>query len=143
MMKNWKKTIVYISLLAVLFITSCGSNSSDEDTFEDKLLGIWVSNDTTVYSGQLEINIESITITGFEESQGSYPRNEHPFRDFTKGVTLVGYSKEGKFYINDRGLLQEGIPYTLYTDYLENDYLSLTFGGRQEKMRKQEGWVYN
>jgi hypothetical protein len=141
MMMNWKKSIIYVSLLTALFITSCDSEPSEDKTFDSELHGIWVSNDTSIYSGTLEITDDRITITGFTENQTPLlgDDSKRPFKNFTKGVTLKGYSEEGKIFIEDGGLLQEGIPYTLYTDAEEEkDFLRFTFGSRQEKMERQE-----
>jgi len=144
-MMNLKKNII-ISLLAVFFIISCEDIESNEyKIFADGLRGVWISNDTSVYSGKLEINIDRITITGFKEGQtpSGEDSNNRPFKNFTKDVALKGYSEEEKIFIEDFGLLQEGIPYTIYTIPTLNtvdDFLRFTFGNRVEIMRKQKNY---
>jgi hypothetical protein len=145
MMMNWKKSIIYVFILTTLFITSCDWKPSDDKIFDYKLRGIWVSNDTSIYSGKLEITDDRITITGFTENQTPPlgDDSKRPFKNFTKGVTLKGYSEEGKIFIEDGGLLQEGISYTLYTNALEEeDLLRFTFGSRLEIMQRQETSVW-
>ena len=142
-MYNQKKIIILIALLAVLIITSCDWEvTGDYKSFSFDLRGTWVSNDTSVYSGILVIDFDSITITGFNEGQtpSGTDDNRRPFRDFTKGTALKGYSEEGKFFLEDRGLPQEGIPYTLYTagNYPQETFILFTFGNRAEIMKKQK-----
>jgi len=144
MIMNQKKIYFYVSLLAIFLITSCGDIESNKyKTFADGLHGVWVSTDTSIYSGKLEINIDRIIITGFKEGQtpSGEDINNRPFKNFTKDVPLKGYSEEGKIFIEDIGLLQEGIPYTLYTIPTLNtveDFLRFTFGNRLEIMKKEK-----
>jgi len=137
MMINWKKSIVCISLLVIFFLASCDLDivPDDSKTFASELRGTWVSNDPTVYSGILEIKIDQITIKGFLEYQ-EINSNERPFKDFTKNTPLKGYSEDGKIFIEDSGILQEGIPYTFYITSGKG-FLRFTFGGRQEIMQRQ------
>jgi hypothetical protein len=140
---NWKKNIVAF-LLASLLITSCGWDvgSNDNQTFAQELRGTWVSNDPAIYSGTLIIGSERITIIGYGEDQLP-PRggndNNRPFKGFTKGTALKGYSEEGKIFINDGGMVQEGIPYIYWEDEFPPDYqkvkfLRFTFGDRVETL---------
>jgi len=144
MMMNWIKNIVFISLLAVFFITSCNwdSGSNDNKAFAKELRGTWVSNDPTIYSGTLIISSDRITIIGYGEDQLP-PKggndNNRPFKGFTKRTALKGYSEEGKIFINDGGMVQEGIPYIYWDDAFPPDYrkvkfLRFTFGDRVETL---------
>jgi hypothetical protein len=108
------------------------------------LRGTWVSSDPSVYSGTLEIEFDRITITGFSESQTPFLGNDNnlPFKGFTKKYSLKGYSEEGKIYIEDKGRLQEGIPYFYWyieppPDYKKVKFLRFTFGLRDEEMHSQ------
>ncbi|MCL2472592.1 MAG: hypothetical protein FWF26_02840, partial [Treponema sp.] len=88
-----------------------------------------------------EIYYSQITISGYSEGQTLPGKNDNDrhFRDFTKGVALKGYSEDGKIYIEDRGVVQEGIPYTYYTagNYPVIKFLRFTFNGRSEILQKQ------
>ena len=142
-MNNRKKIIACGILLIALFISACDWEfvTSDYKRFSNDLIGTWVSNDPSVYSGKLVINFDYINITGFNEGQTPFREddNKRPFKNFTKGVDLEGYSEEGKIFIDDVGWLQEGIPYTIYEtgNYPKNKFLRFTFGGRVETLQKQ------
>lgn len=148
-MSKLKKTAAcggaFIGILTVLlFITSCywDPETSDYKTFDSDLWGTWISNDPSVYSGTLVIDINSVTITGFSESQTPSGENSNklPFKDFTKEVALKGYSEDEKIFIEDAGLLQGGIPYTRYSagNNRQKEFLRFTFGGRAEIMQRQQ-----
>jgi len=130
-----------VSLLTIFLITSCYSDIAAGRRFNAELQGTWVSNDPAIYSGTLIINYERITIIGYSESQ-TPPRgddNNRPFKGFTKGTALKGYSEEGKIFIEDGGMVQEGIPYIYWDDNFPPDYrkvkfLRFTFGGRVETL---------
>jgi len=139
---------VCTSLLAVFLITACG-DIEESRSFDSRLHGTWISNEpslfTSKYSGSLIISYDRITITGYYESQTKSGEDDtkRPFRNFTKGDALKGYSEEGKFFIEDRGLVQEGIPYVYWDDNPPPDYkkvkfLSFTFGGRTETLKNIE-----
>jgi len=138
-----KLTIPFALFLAALLLSSCkwdlGTNAFK--TFDYDLRGTWLSNDPSVYSGQLVITSSQITITGYSESQTPFAGddNKRPFKGFTKGTALTGYSEDGKIYIEDTGLQQEGIPYTYYTNgtYPQDEFLQFNFGGRAETLQKQ------
>jgi len=142
-MNNWKKYTACFAFLAVLFITSCEWEYEPRvyQAFNIDLRGTWVSNDPSVYSGKLIIDYDRITVTGFSEGQ-TPPReddNKRPFKGFTKGASLKGYSEEGKIFIEDGGFLREGIPFNLYSagSYSQEKFLSFNFGGRSETLQKQ------
>ena len=137
---------VCVGLLTVFFISACDWETSGLgiNKFDYDLQGTWVSNDPGRYSGSLIISYDRITITGYNESQTPLWGDDdaRPFRNFTRGTALKGYSEEGKIFIVDRGLLQEGIPYTYWDDIPPPDYrkvkfISFTFGGRVETLQSQ------
>jgi len=126
-------------LSAVFFLASCG-DIEESPHFESRLEGTWKSNDSSVYSGTLKINYKQITITGYLEDQTPLLGNDNqrPFKSFTKDIALKGYSEDGKIFIEDRGLVQEGIPYVYFIAGIEK-LLSFTFGGRTETLK----WQYS
>jgi len=144
-----KKLILFTFLPAILslFFVSCdieSGPSSDYKFFDYDLQGTWVTNDSysSIYSGKLVITYNTITITGYGESQTHTfwgDDAERPFRGFTKRAALLGYSEGGYIFIKDGGLFQEGIPYKIYSDYysLNRQFLRFSFGGRQEILEKQ------
>jgi hypothetical protein len=143
-MMNKLKNTIFVALLAALFITSCDWDfaiGSSYKTFAYDLRGTWVSNDPSVYSGELVIDIDRITIKGYREDQTPFLDNDskRPFRAYPKGVALKGYSEDGKIFIEDGGLLQEGIPYTYYTagNFSQEKLLRFTFWDRPEILQKQ------
>jgi hypothetical protein len=141
-MNNWKKYIACGALLAVLFITSCGEGSGDSNTFPHDLHGTWVIYDGDPdYDGELEIRSNRITIWGFSRDQTQWYGydEDRPFRAFTKDVALKGYAEDGKIFIEDKGLVQEGIPYTFYKtpDYPRTYFLYFTFGYNDVTFRKE------
>ena len=151
------KTFAFCALLlAALFAAACEWEPlpADTDVFYSKLRGTWESNDPSVYSGTLIIDNKSITISGYFESQTPFPGGDderRPFKGFTRGVPLNGYSEEeditqanrieGFIFIEDRGVLQSAIPYTYWEDsyqsgYTKRQFLCFTFGDREEIMEK-------
>jgi hypothetical protein len=151
MMNNWKKIITGGALLAVLLISSCDGEINQDKPNNNKyfsydLRGTWFSNDTSVYSGELIIAIDRITINGFFESQTPAvggDDNNRPFKDFLKGVPFKGYSEavgqsQGIIFIEIGGVLQQGIPYTYVSEPLaQKNFLRFTFGNRIELMERQ------
>jgi len=132
-----------LSLLVILFISSCDDNDIQAGLhFDSDLQGTWVSNDPAIYSGTLIISTNRITIIGFHEGQtpSRGDDNNRPFKNFTKGTALKGYSEEKKLFIEDGGLLQEGIPYVFYKagNSSEDSFIRFTFGNRMEIMQKQK-----
>ena len=142
------KIIIFwtVAISAVLLLSSCIFIEGDDstsllDNFDFNLQGTWVSNDTSKYSGVLTITYNKITIEGYKESQTQQGDNvaHHPFKNFTKGTQLSGYSKEGNFYIEDKGEWQTGIPYIYYESggIIDKDkFLCFNFGGRDEVLKK-------
>ena len=145
-MSKLKKRPPWGILLVVFIVLSCSiETTTTGDTyrvFTYDLRGAWVPNDPGgIYTGTLLITSDRITITGFSGSQtpSGGDDNKRPFKDFTKGAALRGFSEEGKIYINDRGMLQEGISYIYYTvgSYPKTEFLRFTFAGSDIIMQKQ------
>ena len=67
--KNAKFFTITIVLLSVLLISSCDGLMTDGNfkSFDSKLRGTWVSNDTRLYSGTPTISSDTITIDGYGE----------------------------------------------------------------------------
>ena len=141
------KKLLYLTAAAVVAVAAC--NGYDEKgsrrRFDYDLQGTWTSNDPdSRYSGTLAITYDRITITGYGENQTPAQGGndaERPFRNITKGIALKGYAEEGRIFIEDGGLVQEGIPYSYWYDnpppsYKRVEFLRFTFGGRQETLRK-------
>jgi len=148
-MKNYKFLTIAIILLFALSISACDGLLSGGDynykTFESKLRGTWVSNDTGLFSGSLKIEYDTITIDGYGEDWTSIVGDDskRPFKDFPKRVPLKGYSEDGKIFIEYGDVAPDGIPYY----YLEvGSYpqkyklLEFTFGGRKERLQSQAGY---
>ena len=141
-MVNMKKLFIFI-VFAVFLLYSCGESDPDRpdrQSFDWDLRGTWVSNDPSVYDGELVIDYNSIIIWDYLESQT--PENgddtRRPFRDFTRGAQLTGFSQNDSIFIRDAGVWQKGIPYTYYhtEGYPRIYFLRLTFGDRIEILRK-------
>ena len=137
---------VSAGLLLVFSLAACDGTfqASNIKGFDLPLQGTWVSNDSSVYSGTLTITYNRIVITGYNESQtpNAGDDNKRPFKGFIKGIALKGYSEDGKIFIEDGGILQEGIPYTYWTENSPPDYtriklLRFTFGGREESLQNE------
>jgi len=113
---------VICSLLIFLcsfFIAACdwestGGGTGNYKRFDWDLHGTWKTNDPeSRYTGTLEITYNRITITGYSEIQTPTSGGndmERPFRGFTKNIALEGYTEEGKIFITDAGIVQEGLP---------------------------------
>jgi len=156
-MKNTRILALCNVLLTALFVVACDwegiPGARDYNNFAYDLQGTWVSNDPSVYSGTIKIDYNRITISGYSESQTPRPfgnDNQRPFKDFTKGMPLKGYSEEGSIqegnsfkgniFIEDGGL-QKSIPYTYWEnsfspDYIQRQFLYFNFGDRQETLVK-------
>ena len=146
--RNKRLIVVYLLTLCSLLIFSCDweYEPSITKTFAYDLQGTWETNGISDYSGTLVIDNNTITISGYipntlyELTNGTGHR---PFRDFTKNTPLEGYTEEGKIFIKDAGILQEGIPYTYWDAYPQPDFkrvqfLRFDFNGRVETLRKQQ-----
>jgi len=133
---------LFIGAILFLFLASCdGLLTGDYKSFDRDLRGTWVSNETGLYSGSLEIDYDTITIDGYGEDWTSLVGDDskRPFREFPKRVPLRGYSEEGKIFIEYGEVAQDGIPY-LYTEVGSHPQkyglLEFTFGGRKEILQR-------
>jgi hypothetical protein len=159
------KTRLFFSIYTILFlllislssflIVSCDYEPTEGGTgnyqrFDWDLHGTWTTNESASrYTGTLIIDYNQITITGYGETQTPTPGGndtERPFRNFTKGIALEGYTEEVEetrekiILIKDAGKWLEGIPYTYWEGNSSGERIKLlrfTFGGRQETLRKQ------
>ena len=142
-MRKKQNIIILLFALCFLFFVSCDleTGTDNYNFFSYDLQGIWVSNDTSVYSGTLQIEFNRITITDFSEGQTPLLGNDNdrPFKGFTKEVALRGYSEDGKIFIEDGGMERKGISYVYYTVgiYPQEKFLRFTFGSREEILKKQ------
>jgi len=135
---------IIIILVTSLSISSCdGQMADDLKSFDKKLRGTWVSNETGLYAGSLTIDYATVTIDGYGEDWTSLAGDDsrRPFRDFPKRVPLKGYSEDGEIFIEYGGAERNGIPYT-YTElgsYSQKyKLLEFTFGGRKEILQSKE-----
>jgi len=137
-----------IGFLAAFSACGVASGSSRIKNFDYELQGTWVSNEASaIYQGTLIIGNDRITINGYGEEQTLHPLeggddNKRPFKNFTKGTPLKGYSEEKNIFIEDGGMVQESIPYIYWDDSPPPDYkkvkfLRFTFGGRIETLQYQ------
>jgi len=133
----------FIVMLSCLSICSCdGLMTGDFKSFDSKLRGTWVSNETGLYSGTLTISSDTITIDGYGEDWTSMVGDDskRPFKDYPKRVPLKGYSEEGKIFIEYGETALDGISY-VYTElgtYSQKyKLLEFTFGGRKEILQAQ------
>jgi hypothetical protein len=130
---------ITIVLLSILFFNTCDGLVTDGNfkSFDRKLRGTWVSNDSGLYSGTLIITSDTITIDGYGEDWTSIVGDDskRPFKDIPKRKPIKGYSEEGKIFIEYGDAAQNGIPY-VYTEggtYSKGyKLLEFTFGGRKE-----------
>jgi len=145
-MKKYKFFAVYTVLLSALLINACDGQGggTQPKSFTNDLRGTWVSNDTNApYSGSLKIDFDTITIGGYGESQ-TPPQGDdskRPFKNFPIGVSLKGYSEEGKIFIEYGGAVKDGIPYIYSetgTSPNKNKILEFNFGGRPERLQLTE-----
>jgi len=142
------RSLFLLPVLCSLLIVFCDGNygSSNYKSFAYDLQGTWETNDTDeYYTGTLVINSNNITISGYAPNQGYEWTNgtgHRPFKDFTKNAPLEGYTEEGKIFIKDAGIIQEGLPYVYWEVYSQTDnkriqLLQFNFNGRAETLRKQ------
>ena len=147
-MKIIKKPVVTLLLTFCFLFLGCDwdFDSSFSNYFPWDLKGTWVTNNpNSIYYGTLIIDSNWITIIGYSETQTPEDGDDskRPFRSFTKGVPLSGYTEEGRIFIFDRGVWQQGIPFvfwyseTFTPEFRRMEFLTFNFGGREETLRKQ------
>lgn len=137
--QKWVSALPAALLFAVLFV-SCNIVTGDYEITDFKLHGTWESTDTNLYSGRLVIDIDTITITGYAESQtpaawDGGDDTKRPFRDFAKGAPLACYSGDGKLFITTvEG--DKSVPY-IYSTSGQGQFLFFNFGGREEALKRR------
>jgi hypothetical protein len=139
---SWQKKLIISAVMLFAFLFSaCDfdlSSSGKTQAFDWELREIWISEQGSIYQGEIEITFNTIKITGYYEDQTPILGNDNqrPFRDIPKGVALKGYSENGRIFIE--GHLPEGIPYELASvgaHYPQIKILRFTFSGRTEALR--------
>jgi hypothetical protein len=133
-MKTIKKCL--FGLLALGFVFAGCEGMSTGTSVNLDLHGTWESADrTSPYSGKLVIDYDTITITGYDESQSPrwnpWEDDQRPFKDFAKNVPLLCYTENGKLFIEKVGGEQSVLPYT-YTRSGQDRFLRFKFGDREE-----------
>jgi hypothetical protein len=104
-MKIMRNIAIIVCVLCAVSLTGC-DGVVQGDFFNSDLRGIWECTNHGGYCGhRLVIDLDTITISGSIDH----------FSGFTKTLPLEGYSKDGFLYINDRGVLQNGIAYRYWT----------------------------
>jgi hypothetical protein len=123
------------ALLLVMLFVSCNING-DYKTIEFKLHGTWESTDTNLYSGKLIIDINTITITGYAESQTPWYGDDtkRPFRDFAKNTPFACYTDNEKLFIMTGGG-EKSVPYYYFASS-QGKFLYFSFGGRDEALKR-------
>jgi hypothetical protein len=127
-------------LPAVLALAMLVVSCTVDKTPEFELNGTWESTDTSLYSGWLVIKSDTITITGYAESQTPDPwkggdDTKRPFRDFAKGAPLACRAEDGKLFIKT-ALGEKIVPYSYYSASGQGRFLYFNFGGREEALRR-------
>jgi hypothetical protein len=139
-MKIAKKWV--FGLLAAALLASCDGVYTGYKTVDSKLHGTWESTVTdSRYSGKLVIALDTITITGYSESQtppawNGGNDNERPFKDFARGAPLPCYTEDGKLFIRVVGDVLS-VPYE-YSKAGQDRFLYFAFGGRPEALKRTE-----
>jgi hypothetical protein len=125
-------------VLAAALLLAAGCDAGGNNQFVDsKLRGVWESTDTSLYSGVLVIGFNTITITGYGESQTPYFGGDdakRPFRNLSKSAPYPCYTEEGTLFIETIGSVP-GFLYAYSTSGSER-YLRFTFGGREEALKR-------
>jgi len=148
MNKNKSLAAAFLPALCSLLFFSCDFISgSDYKSIDYDLRGTWETNEGNDddYSGTLVMDYNTITIGGYASNQGyewAHGTGQRPFKDFTKNAPLEAYTEEGKIFIKDAGIVQEGLPYTYWEVYSQTDnkqiqFLRFNFNGRDETLRKK------
>jgi hypothetical protein len=129
------------ALLVAILFGACNVNG-DYKTTEFKLHGTWESTDTSLYSGELVIGVDTITIIGYAEKQTPSVWEggddaKRPFRDFAKNAPIPCHTDDGKLFIMTVGG-EKIVPY-LYSTSDQGKFLFFTFGNRGEALK----WIGN
>jgi hypothetical protein len=130
-----KKCCFAAALPLVMLFVFCDGTGTYK-TIDYKLRGTWESTDTNTYSGRLVIGFDTITNTGYAESQTSWYDDDakRPFRDFVKNAPLECYAEDGKLFIMTFGG-EQIVPY-MYSSTGQGKFLYFRFGGRDEALKR-------
>jgi hypothetical protein len=129
------------ALAAALLLAACDVTGGKFVT--STVRGTWESTDTSLYSGVLVIDFDTITISGYSESQTPPSWNggddaKRPFKNFAKNAPYACYTEDGTLFIETSGGVQS-FPYvysTVYPTSGPEQYLRFTFGGRDEALKR-------
>jgi hypothetical protein len=135
--RKWLAGLPAALLLAMLFV-SCEVTGAYK-TIDSKLHGTWESTDTNLYSGKLLIGSDTVTITGYAESQTPPVWNggddaRRPFGDFAKNAPYACYTEDEKLFIMT--VLDEKIVPYRYSTNSQGRFLFFNFGGREEALKR-------
>jgi hypothetical protein len=124
---------------ALLLISSCDIVGSSSKFVDSKLRGTWESTDASLYSGRLVIGFDTITISGYGESQTPPEWNggddaKRPFRNIARNAPYPCCTEDGKLFIETFGGVPE-FPYVYFASSAER-YLRFSFGGREEALKR-------
>jgi hypothetical protein len=133
--------VLAVAMAFGLVLASCDGGMVSGEIAETKLRGTWESTDSELYSGTLVIDWDTITISGYGESQTpptwqGGDDSKRPFRDFAKNVPLSCYTEDGNLFITT-AVDTKSVPYRYSTSGLDK-YLLFNFGGRDEALKKNE-----
>ncbi|MDR0475800.1 MAG: hypothetical protein LBH43_19290 [Treponema sp.] len=158
-MKHNKFFAFYVFIItASIFQTACELEYVPGYGFNYELQGAWLTNDynTSKYYGCLEIDHDTIKITGYGENQTGFweDDSQRPFKDNLKEWPVKGYSvietktsdyTTGQIFIQNGGVFpEEGIPYRYWSttinspNYQRVHFLRFNFGGRDELLTKTQ-----
>ncbi|MDR1948422.1 MAG: hypothetical protein LBQ38_03450 [Spirochaetaceae bacterium] len=129
-------------LLALGFVLAGCEGVADGKLVDLNLHGTWESTDTSLYSGTLVIGYDTITITGYYESQtiDFWKDVQRPFKGFAKNVPLPCYTEDKKLFIEMVGGGESILPYTYYYNtqgkFLRFSFGDSTAGYREEALKR-------
>lgn len=137
-LKHKKISLIFcLVFLIAVFMAACeNGNVIKSKSFDFDLWGTWETGAGSFFEGsKIEITSNTIKVTGFTEIQAGdagLDDSQRPFKGIANGVEYIGYSEEGKIFIED--FAPEGIPYTYSTvgNYPQTKLLKFVFGGREE-----------
>jgi len=96
-----KKALLVLFFVPLFLILACDMNTSIE-SFDHRLRGTWSANnyiELGLSPGTIEIDFNTIRITGFYPSPFIHPRPNSPFESFLRGEWLDGHSENSTIFI--------------------------------------------
>ena len=145
-------------MIVAASIAACGMfYTGITESFGGDLRGTWKSADPSYpgFDGKLVIDLDDITIFGYQGEIGSNPESKRPFSEFLKGTPLNGYSEidgflddnihyhgnYGTLYVNGQnsGVREIYFKYYITKNYPPNmpnnqRYLYVRFGGWEDTL---------